>query len=134
MTFADRIQRTRLKHARATTGQGIWRLYAGMETLTEVLNVDGSTPYIRQLKIGEAMQVAALSGVVEDVEFWLARHIGEALTLNQQWVISLDGGATGFRVQAVHRRVKAAKTPTTEPAFEYTLKGNSSIGYDGAMP
>lgn len=121
MTIATRMQLARLKQAALYPGQGVWRVYVGG---AELLNPDDSTPYIKQLSVNEAMAVSALSGVVEDVAFWMVRHLGEAQSVNQNWALSLDNGESGFLVQCVRREVVTAATEFTAPVYEYFLKGN----------
>lgn len=134
MTLAARMQQARLKQAAIYPGQGIWRVYAGANgAMNEILNPDNSTPYLRQMRIAEAMSISALSGVMEDVAFWLVRVVGPPLTLNQDWAISLDGGENAFSVQCVYRRVKTAATATTADCYEYVLKGNEG-GASASVP
>ncbi|NEO85524.1 MAG: hypothetical protein F6J87_14940 [Spirulina sp. SIO3F2] len=118
-----RIQQTRLRAAAYHPAQGIFRVFAGSSDQPslddEVLNPDGSTPYLRQLSVKEAMALTALSGSTEDLEYWLVRVVStEPLSLNQNWVLTING-SNGFPVQAVNRQIKLG-------TFEYTLRGNSN--------
>lgn len=121
MSLAIRMQAARLRQAALYPGQGVWRVYVND---TELLNVDQSTPYLKQLEVNESMAVSAMAGVVEDVAFWLVRHLGEAQNVNQAWALSLDSGEAGFQVECVRREVVTAETALSAPVYEYTLKGN----------
>lgn len=123
-TPAELMQATRLRQANRYPGQGQLRLYTGLTTpLTEVLNIDGSTPYIRQLSVNEAMSVSALSGVIEDVAFWLARVVSDTRhPATQSWEIGIQG--VRFPVQCVTRGLKTAGSNETAMVYEYRFKGN----------
>lgn len=122
--LTSRMQKTRLRHAAAYPGQGVWRVYADG---VELLNPDNTTPVIKLLSINERMAIVALNGVSEDLAIWRVRRLGPAQTLNAPWELSLDGGVTKFSVQALQRFAKTAPTANTAAAFEYLLQGNPPL-------
>jgi hypothetical protein len=122
MKPSQQMQATRLRQALRYPGQGRFHAYVGTPPV-EIFNIDGNTPYIRQLSVNEAMTLTALSGVVEDVAFWLLRVVSDTRhPVTENWQLQIDG--VTFGVQCIKRAVKTSGSESTAMCYEYYLKGN----------
>lgn len=108
----DSIQATLLKRDNAEDNP--WTVYYGLthSSATQILNKDGSQPYVRQENVSPEMMAYDESINIQTEIFrvtWIPENTADEPNANVDWWISFDDGITKNKVSFINKKTKAKR-------------------------